>query len=449
LFPKGIPLSLDFYFWRVYTEYKFDRGRKRMKQVISKRTVDALREKAKQEGKTLYCYDENVTGFGVYALKTGKASYFVQYRVNGTPSKRLTIGKHGVFTAEEARARAKVKLGQVADGRDVGQEKRDSGLKLATGTFKEIAERFLKHKDRSNRYWAEVRSILERDAYPAFGAQPIATITRQQIRAQLDKVRERAPSAERKLYAALNPLFKWAVERGTPDHNPMSEMASPMPGGKRERTLKHEELKAFWAASAALNWPFAPLYRLLLLTGQRREEVAGMRWEEIDLEKGIWTLPSKEAFQPQRTKNGKEHVVDLSPQALAILAEAWPASRRGLIFTTTGNTHVSGFSKVKRRLDALMVKELGSELLPWRVHDIRRTVSTLMAEDLGIDEGVIDRIQNHITGISAGLKGVYQRQEYRPKRRAALIAWGAHVEALVSGTPDPSNVISISGRLAG
>jgi hypothetical protein len=82
-----------------------------------------------------------------------------------------------------------------------------------------------------------------------------------------------------------------------------------------------------------------------------------------------------------------------------------------------------------------MAKELGRELPPWVVHDLRRTVSTLMAEDLGIDEGVIDRIQNHITGISGGIKGVYQRQEYRPKRRAALIDWGAHVEALVSGEP--------------
>jgi integrase len=415
-------------------------GAKSMQKLISKRSVDALRDQARREGKTIYCYDETLSGFGVYALKTGKASYFVQYRVNGMPSKRMTIGKHGVFTPEAARARAKVKLGQTADGRDVGQERREQGLKLAGGTFKEIAERFLKHKDRSNRYWAEVRRVLERDAYPVFGSRPIVTITRQQIRAQLDAVRQRAPSAERRLFAALNPLFKWAVERGVPETNPMAAMGKPPSAAKRERTLKHDELRAFWAALAALDWPFAPVYRLLLLTGQRREEVAGMRWEEIDFERGMWTLPSKEAFQPQRTKNGKEHSVDLSPQALAIL-KALPTANKGLVFTTTGNTPVSGFSKAKGRLDALMVKELGRELLPWRIHDIRRTVSTLMAEDLGIDEGVIDRIQNHITGVSGGLKGVYQRQEYRPKRRAALMAWGAHVEALVSGKPASSPVI--------
>src|SRR5262249_37799946 len=158
--------------------------------------------------------------------------------------------KHGVFTPEEARARAKVMLGQVADGRDVGQEKREQGLKFAAGTFKEIAERFLKHKDRSNRYWTEVRSVLERDAYPVFGSRPIVTITKQQIRAQLDAVHQRAPSAERRLFAALNPLFKWAVERGVPETNPMAAMGKPPSAAKRERTLKHDELRAFWAASA-------------------------------------------------------------------------------------------------------------------------------------------------------------------------------------------------------
>jgi integrase len=362
-----------------------------MKRLISKRTVDALIEEAKVSGKTIYCYDEKLARFGVYALKKGKASYFVQYRTGGraAPSKRMTIGKHGVLTAEEARALAKVKLGYVDDGRDVGQEKRDQRHKLASGTFKEIAEKYLKHQDRSNRYWAEVRSVLERDAYPAFGSQPISSITKQQIRAQLDAVRERALSAERRLFAALNPLFKWAVERGTPEYSPMMGIRQPKPAAKRKRTLDHDELKAFWMALDALDWPFAPFYRLLLLTGQRREEVAGMRWDEINLEKGIWRLPSKEEYQPQRTKNGEEHIIDLSPQALAIL-EALPGERKKLVFTTTGDTSISGFSKAKERLDALMAKEFGRDPLPWRVHDLRRTVSTLMAEDLGVDEGVID-----------------------------------------------------------
>ena len=209
----------------------------------------------------------------------------------------------------------------------------------------------------------------------------------------------------------------------------MAGMRGPAPLADRKRKLDHEELRAFWKATAALDWPWTQFYRLLLLTGQRREEVAGMRWVEIDLKGAIWRLPSLEEHQPQRTKNGQEHFVDLNSQALAIL-EALPGTRAELVFTTTGATPISGFSKVKARLDALMVKELGRELPPWRNHDLRRTVSTLMGDDLAIDPAVIDRIQNHATGLRANMRGPYQLQQLRGARRDALIKWGAHVERL-------------------
>ncbi len=108
-------------------------------------------------------------------------------------------------------------------------------------------------------------------------------------------------------------------------------MKGPPPPAARKHVLDHDEIRAFWISTAALDWPFAPFYRLLLLTGQRREEVAGMRWEEITLEKGIWRLPSKEVYQPQRTKNGEEHFVDLSPQAVTIL-DALPGARRVRVY---------------------------------------------------------------------------------------------------------------------
>jgi integrase len=156
-----------------------------------------------------------------------------------------------------------------------------------------------------------------------------------------------------------------------------------------------------------------------------------MRWEEIDFHRAIWRLPSKEEYQPQRTKNGEEHVIHLSPQVLAIIAEL-PKEEGGLVFTTTGATSVSGFSKAKARLDCEMNAKLGRDLRPWRNHDLRRTMSTMMGEHLDIDQGVIDRIQNHITGVADGLKGVYQQQRYLQKRKDALLAWGAFIESLVS-----------------
>lgn len=416
-----------------------------MKAKITKTTVDDLRQRARADGKTIYCWDTELTNFGVLATKAGNASYFIEYRIGGrkAPNKRVTIAKHGPKTADEARKIAKVELGKVSDGIDVARTKKDERLKLAAGTFKEIAEKYLKKEAKPTDYWAETRSILKRDAYTAFGSQPISTITKQQIRAQLDKVGARAPSAERKLYAALSPLFKWAVERGTPEHNPMAALSKPKPASKRKRTLVAKEIKAFWEAVSELSYPFGPLYKLLLLTGQRREEVAGMCWEELNLKKRIWRLPPKEEVQPQRTKNGLEHIIDLNSQALVVLAALAADIReagnepKGLVFTTTGTTPVSGFGKIKERIDAEMLKRMGGAPPPWRNHDLRRTMSTLMAEDLGIDEGVIERILNHISTTGGGLKGVYQLQQYRKKRELALNAWGDHVERLATTKGNP------------
>ncbi len=201
--------------------------------------------------------------------------------------------------------------------------------------------------------------------------------------------------------------------------------------------LSANEIRAFWKVIERLGWPFDPIYRLLLLTGQRREEVAGMRWEELDLDRAIWTIPA------ERAKNKLAHTVDLSPQVVAIL-DNLPLMSEGLVFTTTGNTPVSGFSKVKARLDKDIRSELGRELEAWRNHDLRRTMATLMGEELEIDPGVIERILNHVSGSQSGLQGVYQRQQYKAKRKAAMFAWGAWVERLVKDE-DASNVVALHG----
>jgi integrase len=417
-----------------------------MKDKITKRTVDALRQKAQGEGKTLYCWDLELTGFGALATKTGAASYFVEYRLGGRGSRnrRLSLGRHGNLTPDEARKLAKEKLGDVARGVDVAQAAQDQRRKLASGTFREVCERYLTLNGKANKSWPETRRLVEWDAVPRLGSKPMVSVMRSDVAAMLDDVCLRSPAVGRALFAALRPMFRWATDRGIIEVNPILNLKGPAPLAKRKRTLDENEVRVFWAAAGLLDWPFAPLYRLLLLTGQRREEVAGMRWEEVDFEKLIWRLPSKEEYQPQRTKNGLEHIVDLNSPALVIL-NALPGERRGLVFTTTGATPVSGFSKAKVRLDVLMEKEFGSELRPWRNHDLRRTMSTMMAEHLGIDEGVIDRIQNHITGVSDGLKGVYQQQQYRQKRKAAMIAWGSFVELLVSGSAD-SNVVMLGTR---
>ena len=241
-------------------------------------------------------------------------------------------------------------------------------------------------------------------------------------------------------------MFKWARDRGIIETNPIADLKGPAPLASRKRVLSAGEIRALWTSTAALDWPFGPLYRLLLLTGQRREEVAAMHWSEIDMRRAVWTIP------PERTKNGEEHEVDLAPQALAIL-ESLPGERKGLVFSTTGTTPVSGFSKVKARLDGLMAGELprqadgGSEcrdMKPWRNHDLRRSMATLMGDELEIDPGVIERLLNHLSGSQGGLQGIYQRQQYRGKRKAAMLAWGAFIERLVSDKNAPPNVVAFA-----
>ena len=411
---------------------------------ITKRLVDAKTSEAKSTGRTCYVWDSDLTGFGMVATKTGGASYFIEYRIGGrgTPSKRVTLGKHGALTPDQARQIAKGKLGDVANGRDVAQERKDLRRKLAAGTFKDGVERYLALNGKMNKSWPETRRILERNAVPALGSKPMVTVSRSDIAALLDDTAQHSQSVARALFAALRPLFKWCLDRGVIENNPIADLKRQAPLPSRKRVLSADEIYALWTSTAALDWPFGPLYQLLLLTGQRREEVAAMHWREIDLQRAVWTIPA------ERTKNGEEHEVDLSPQALAIL-ESLHGERRGLIFTTTGETPVSGFSKVKARLDKLMAAELRRhadddsecrDMKPWRNHDLRRTMATMMGDELEIDPGVIERILNHISGSQGGLQGIYQRQQYRGKRKAGMLAWGAFLERLVSDEVVPANV---------
>jgi integrase len=401
-----------------------------MKAKIKKQAVDKAIEEAARAGHRVRLYDSTLAGFGFTAAKSGGGSYFVEYRLGGrgTSTKRLTLGKHGPLTPTTARELAMEKLGEVVRGVDVAAKKQEERCKLRSGTFRELAETYLACRPKQSGYWRETRRLLEIDVYPTLGTKPLSSITKQQIRGVLDITARRSKSVERALFAALRPIFKWGVERGTPETNPMDGLTPPPPSKKRTRVLEEEELRAFWIATGELEYPFGPLFRLLLLTAARREEVAGMRWEEIDLERRVWRLPPTEEVLHARTKNGKEHIIDLNEQSAAILHAIGPEPR-GLVFTTTGETAVSGFSKPKKRIDALMTARLG-KLNPWRTHDLRRTVATHMAEHLDIDEGVIERILNHITTTDGGLKGVYQRQQYREKRKAAMKAWGDHTAAL-------------------
>jgi integrase len=237
------------------------------------------------------------------------------------------------------------------------------------------------------------------------------------------------------ILARLRTLFGWTVEKDRIASNPCNGLRPPTKEKARDRVLTDEEIRIFWAATDEIGWPFGPLFKLLLLTAQRRDEVATMEWSEINLDTDLWSIPR------QKAKNDLGHDVQLSRKAVAIL-RALPRIEGGLVFSTNGRTPVSGFSRAKERLDAMMAKAAGREIGPWILHDLRRTAATGMA-GLRILPHVVDRILNHTSGTIRGVAKVYNRFEYADERRKALEAWGHAVDAIVGDSAASSNVVSI------
>lgn len=256
------------------------------------------------------------------------------------------------------------------------------------------------------------------------------------------------------VYAAV--LWGWAVRRRYAVANPLLEMEKPPAPAARDRSLEDGELLDVWTNAGSLAAPFDAFARLLILTGQRRSEVAGMVWAELDRATATWTIPAA------RAKNRAAHIVPLSAPvvaeidrlALKALGGEWPDRgptwpESGLVLSTTGKTPISGISKAKASLDAAIHKaraKVGKEpLAPWRLHDLRRTLATGL-QRLGVRFEVTEAVLNHISGARGGVAGVYQKFEWQDEKRAALAAWAEHV--LTLGREPGSNVVSIDERRA-
>jgi integrase len=213
----------------------------------------------------------------------------------------------------------------------------------------------------------------------------------------------------------MKTFFRWCVGRAILDHSPADGVPLPTKQVARDRVLDDKEIVLIILAARKIGDPYSGIIELLVLTGQRRKEVARLSWEELDFEKRIWTIPKL------RTKNGKEHVVHLSEEAIAVLNRM---ERRGpFVFSVYGNKPYSAFSKVKPMLDK------SSGVSGWRLHDLRRTCVSGMAA-LGIAPHVADKILNHQSGTISGVAAVYQRHEFLAERREALERWGSHVSRI-------------------
>lgn len=314
----------------------------------------------------------------------------------------------------------------------------------ASNTFGAAAKDFItKYSSQRVRRWKEQAHLLGLrptaeglEVIPGGLAQrwadkPLTQIDGHDIHQLVAETRERgAPGLERRsdgltetraraMLSCLSRMFRWLVQHRRVETNPCAGVHRPEAPKARERVLSNDEIKALWLATDALAKPFAAVLRLLLLTGCRLNEIAALRWEELSADGTQINLPGA------RTKNHRPHVVPLAPLAQTIIAAMPRIADCPYAFTTNGEAPVAIGSKIKQRLDEAM------GVPAWRIHDLRRTAVTGMAES-GTRPDVIELCVNHVSGTRGGIAGVYNKSELMPERREALERWSRHVAGLVS-----------------
>jgi integrase len=396
-------------------------------------TVSGITVRAVQSlnpGETLWDagHKEAVRGFGVRRQR-GEPVYVVKYRVFGR-QRFFTIGPHGSpWTPEKARKEAKRLLGLVADGKDPADARAQAALQAAE-TLGKIADLYLRHAKTKQR----PRTYLETERYLLTSWKPlhrvsVFNISRRHVAHRVaDIAANHGAMAATRARATLSAMFNWAIREGLDiPVNPVIGTNRPVQPKSRERVLTDAELSAIW--SACRDDDYGRIVKLLLLTGQRREEVGGMQWAELDTVSGRWTIPGA------RTKNHREHTAPLSAAALALIQASARRNDRDFVFgdgpRREGDRQrgYSGWSKSKATLDARIAA--ANAIADWHLHDLRRTVATMMADRLGVLPHIVEAILNHASGHRAGVAGVYNRARYEAEMREALQRWADHVSALV------------------
>ena len=359
--------------------------------------------------------DTVLRGFALRVTENGRKSWSYMYRFNGR-LRRLTLGRYP--TVDLAGAREKVRNAQQMidrneDPAEANQQRKELQKNLFGDVVKEFIERYAKPNTRT---WESTERLFELHT-SKWDQRSIVTIKRADIIQLIDDLTDNKTSyVARHVFAALRKFFNWAAERGIVDASPCAYISPPGKVVSRERVLTEDEIKRVWAACNKLAFPFGHLIKMLLLTGQRKDEVTKMRWQDIDLPNKVWTIPR------EIVKADRAHEVPLSDLALQLL-ENMPRFNGEYIFTTTGGLKaVSGHSKAKSRVDIM------SEVSKWRLHDLRRTAATNMAK-LGVPVPTISRVLNHAQG---GVTSIYNRHSYLPEKTEALEKWAKRLEELNS-----------------
>jgi integrase len=394
-------------------------------------------------------FDTLLPGFGLRVSSSGHKAWFLFYRSNGV-QRRYIIATFGMMPkVEAARDAAREILREVARGNDPATAKAarksappvDAPPLPVVQTVNWLANEFIERYARpKNKSWAGTQRTLALHVLPVWGNRAVRDLTKQDVHALLDAVVDGAnhtpsvpapadkdkakpvksrravggPSAANHVLAAVRKLLNWATMRGIIDSSPAAGVQPPSPKVERDHTLADDELAKLYHTARREGGIAGAFVRALTLTAQRRTEVASMRWVDLDLESRVWELP------PETTKNARAHVVPLSNQMVALLT-GLPRTGPFVFSSTRGERPLSGYSKVKSRMDRL------SGVGAWRYHDLRRTAATGMTRHLKVPRSTVGLVLNHS---ETGVTKIYDRYDYLDEKRAALDAWGERVEKL-------------------
>jgi integrase len=445
---------------------------------LTERKIEALAVERGQKDRLIF--DDEQRGLAVRVTVSGSHTYLCQYTLHGQKW-RVPLGACSALSLSSAREAAATIMGDVAKGRNPAAERKEAAA----------AERARRTRDRLTlrvliEDWNRLHLTHRRPSYAKEAVRALHSafadhlddaaedLDRTVVVRALDGLtrrrrREDGGGAEKLKGTAMTgrtatygrAAFAWAVKRGAVRVNPFADLPVSKGIAKRERVLSDEEIGEIWRAAGRLTAPYGAIIRLLMLTGQRRGEVAGMSWGEISEDLATWSMPG------ERTKNGAPHMVPLSAPARDLLEASLPGhegdtsraiegrrAKETLVLPGALGTPFAGWSKAKAALDKAVMDTHAktsanagtnpAPLAPWSVHDLRRTVATGL-QRLGVRLEVTEAVLNHISGSRGGIAGVYQRHDWAAEKRAALDAWAAHVIAAAERHANPSKVVRLFG----
>ena len=374
--------------------------------------------------------DGRVAGLYLVVQTSGAKSWAFRYRVAGQP-KKFTIGSYPAITLATARNLAQRASGDVAEGGDPAARKRTERVKAKAAASQRddlveivVDDFIVLYAKKKTRDWRETERLLRKDVVPAWRGRRLPDIEKRHVVKLLDSIVDRgAPVGANRTYAQIRRMCSWAVARGILKVSPCEGIEAPSPEIERNRVLSLDELSLVWRAAARLAKPYGEIVRLLILTGARRDEVAGMCWTEVDASGQTWILPAA------RSKNRREHVVPLSLPAIKLLNDLPRIAGSPFVFGG-GRAAPANFAKAKGRLDAEVERQNNGQTIPhWVLHDIRRSVATHLAE-MKFPPHIVEALLNHRSGTIKGVAAIYNRYSYTVEKKQALDAWAERLKYL-------------------